>query len=63
MHSTGMNRGYGFCDFESRADAQKAMDKYQGYEFMGRPIRLDWDLGRRDQPPPAAGSRSVLSEG
>jgi len=38
-------KGYGFVEFATRADAEKIHEQYQGIEYDGRPLRLDWDLG------------------
>jgi len=42
---SGKSRGYGFVEFEDRVDAEAAFKKYNGYDLMGRVLRLDWDLG------------------
>lgn len=43
---TRRNRGFSFVEFEQRADAEDAFNKYNGYEIEGRRLRLDWDIGR-----------------
>lgn len=43
---TRRNRGFSFIEFEERADAEDAFNKYNGYEIEGRKMRLDWDIGR-----------------
>lgn len=43
---TRRNRGFTFVEFEQRADAEDAFNKYSGYEIEGRKLRLDWDIGR-----------------
>lgn len=42
---TRRNRGFAFIEFEQRADAEDAFNKYNGYEMEGRKMRLDWDIG------------------
>lgn len=43
---TRRNRGFAFVEFEQRADAEDAFNKYKDYELEGRKLRLDWDIGR-----------------
>lgn len=43
---TRRNRGFAFIEFEQRADAEDAYNKYKDYELEGRKLRVDWDIGR-----------------
>lgn len=40
--STGRSRGYGFCSFETRADAEAAVREMQGHQLGSRAIRCNW---------------------
>ena len=42
---TGQSKGYAFVEFEHRHDAEDAFDRYNGYDFDGRRLRIDWDVG------------------
>ena len=42
---TGQSKGYAFVEFEHRRDAEDAFDRYNGYDFDGRRLRIDWDVG------------------
>jgi RNA recognition motif-containing protein len=37
---TGRSKGFGFVDMATNADAQSAIDKFNGAEFNGRPITV-----------------------
>lgn len=43
---TRRNRGFAFVEFEQRADAEDAYNKYKDYDLEGRKLRVDWDIGR-----------------
>ncbi|KAL0491965.1 nuclear cap-binding protein subunit 2 [Acrasis kona] len=43
---TGSSCGYGFVEYEERADAEQAFKNFDQYELYGRKLRLDWDLGK-----------------
>ncbi len=55
---TGRFRGFGFVEMED-ADAQKAIEKFDGYDFEGRPLKVSeardrkpgGGSGRRPRPP------------
>lgn len=38
----GRSRGSGVVQFNTPADAQTAIDKFQGYAYGGRPLGLDY---------------------
>eukprot|EP01133_Synstelium_polycarpum_P016174 gene16174-19251_t len=42
---TGHNKGYGFVEFENKADADEAYKMYSTTDVDGRRLRLDWDVG------------------
>ncbi len=39
--ATGQSRGFGFVEMSSNADAQKAIEQFDGHEFMGRPLKVN----------------------
>eukprot|EP00033_Pygsuia_biforma_P001879 GCRY01002100.1.p1 GENE.GCRY01002100.1~~GCRY01002100.1.p1 ORF type:complete len:235 (-),score=6.61 GCRY01002100.1:202-882(-) len=41
----GQSRGYGFVEFENRRDAEEAFRAFDGVDYEGRKLRLDWDMG------------------
>ena len=47
---TGRPRGFGFVEMED-PDAQKAIDKLNGYTMDGRPLRVNEAKARTDAPP------------
>ena len=38
---TGKPRGFGFVEFENRAEGEKAMSGCNGVDFMGRPLAVE----------------------
>lgn len=42
---TGKNKGFCFVEFESREDAEKALNKYHGLTVVDRRLKVDWDIG------------------
>lgn len=38
----GRSRGTGVVEFESEDDARTAIDKFQGYQYGGRPLGLQF---------------------
>ena len=46
---TGRSRGFGFVTFSSDSDAQSAIEKYNGHEFMGRPLTVNEARPREDR--------------
>ena len=39
--STGQSRGFGFVEMGSNAEAQKAIQQFDGHEFKGRALRVN----------------------
>ncbi len=54
---SGRARGFAFVEFESEEDAQKAIERFNGYELSGRPLRVN---AGEDRPRggPSGGRRS-----
>ena len=47
---TGKSRGFGFVEFASGADAQKAVEMFHGQEFQGRALTVNVARPREDRP-------------
>jgi RNA recognition motif-containing protein len=39
--ATGQSRGFGFVEMGSNADAQKAIEQFDGYELKGRALKVN----------------------
>ena len=54
---SGRPRGFAFVEFTSDEDAAKAIEKFNGYEFSGRPLRVNAaeDRPRSGGRPPGGG--------
>lgn len=39
--ATGQSRGFGFVEMGSNADAQKAIEQFNGYELKGRALKVN----------------------
>jgi RNA recognition motif-containing protein len=54
---SGRKRGFAFVEFTSDEDAQKAIEKFNGYELSGRPLRVNAaeDRPRSSGPRPSSG--------
>lgn len=40
-HNTGQSRGFAFVEMASNAEAQKAIQQFDGQEFKGRALRVN----------------------
>jgi RNA recognition motif-containing protein len=47
---TGRSKGFGFVEFESDDDAQKAIDLFNGKDFGGRSITVNEARPMEDRP-------------
>jgi cold-inducible RNA-binding protein len=53
---SGRPRGFAFVEFESEEDAQKAIERFNGYELSGRALRVNAAEDRpRGGPRPGGG--------
>jgi len=43
-NTNNLNRGFVFIEYESKADAQKAIDAMNGQKFKGRTVALEFSL-------------------
>ena len=50
---SGRPRGFAFVEFESEEDAQKAIERFNGYELSGRALRVN---AAEDRPRGGSGS-------
>ena len=50
--ATGQSRGFGFVEMASNADAQKAIQQFDGQEFKGRALKVN---EAREQQGPRGG--------
>jgi RNA recognition motif-containing protein len=49
--ATGRPRGFGFVEFSGPSEAAEAIDKFNGYEFGGRELRVNEAQDRPRRPP------------
>lgn len=47
---TGRSKGFGFVEFDSDEDAQKAIDMFDGQEMDGRPLRVNEARPKEERP-------------
>ncbi|MEK7136496.1 MAG: RNA-binding protein [Patescibacteria group bacterium] len=47
---TGRSKGFGFVEFESDADADKAIDMWNGKDFGGRNLTVNEARPREERP-------------
>ena len=57
---TGRKRGFAFVEFASDEDAQKAIERFNGYELSGRPLRVN---AAEDRPRGSGGPRPSMNYG
>ena len=46
--ATGQSRGFGFVEMASNADAQKAIQQFNGQEFKGRALKVNEACEQQD---------------
>ncbi len=52
---TGRARGFGFVVMSTAEEAQNAVEKAEGVEFMGRPLKVNIARPREERPPRSRG--------
>lgn len=52
---TGRSKGFGFVEFESEADAQKAIEMFNGKEMDGRTLTVNEARPMEARPPRGGG--------
>lgn len=52
---TGRSRGFGFVEMSSEAEAQAAIDRWDGKEFDGRMLSVSMARPQGDRPPRQGG--------
>jgi cold-inducible RNA-binding protein len=52
---TGKSRGFAFVDMASGADAQNAVDMFNGKDLQGRALTVNIARPREDRPPRSGG--------
>uniref|UniRef100_A0A915NN50 RRM domain-containing protein n=1 Tax=Meloidogyne floridensis TaxID=298350 RepID=A0A915NN50_9BILA len=40
--NTQRSKGFGFCEFQDQQGAENAVQKMNGVEMNGRPLRVNW---------------------
>lgn len=53
--TTGRSRGFGFVEMASEAEAQAAIDRWDGKEFDGRMLSVSMARPQGDRPPREGG--------
>jgi cold-inducible RNA-binding protein len=48
---TGKSRGFAFIEFATPADAQKAVEMFQGKDFQGRALTVNIARPKEERPP------------
>lgn len=54
---TGRSKGFAFVTFATRAEANEAVTKFNGQEFLSRPLKVDMAHERQARKPHQAGGR------
>lgn len=60
---TGRSRGFGFVEMSSEAEAQAAIDRWDGKEFDGRMLSVSMARPQGDRPPREGGDRGGFGGG
>lgn len=58
--ATGRPRGFGFVEFATDEEAQAAIQRFEGHELGGRPLRVN---AAADRPPGGGGGRPPMGGG
>lgn len=54
---TGKSRGFGFVEFATAAEAQKAVEQFHGKEFQGRTLTVNVARAREERAPRWTGNQ------
>ena len=60
---TGRSRGFGFVEMEDEAQAQAAIDRWDGKEYDGRMLSVSMARPQGDRPPREGGDRGGYGGG
>jgi RNA recognition motif-containing protein len=60
---TGRSKGFAFVEFETQAEAEKAISMFDGKEFQGRAIKVNLARPREDRPRSGFGDRRPRGDG
>lgn len=60
---TGRSRGFGFVEMASEAEAQAAIDRWDGKDFDGRMLSVSMARPQGDRPPREGGDRGGFGGG
>lgn len=58
---SGRPRGFAFVEFDSEESAQKAIEKFDGYDLGGRALRVNLAEERQRRPRPPGGAPGGFS--
>ena len=61
--NTGRPRGFAFVEYSNEAGAAAAIEKFDGHELDGRPLRVNEAQERPRRPPPMGGPRPFSDRG
>ena len=59
---TGKSRGFAFVEFDTAAEAQKAIEQFHNKDFQGRTITVNVARPREERPPRWTGNRGDRSD-
>lgn len=60
---TGRSRGFGFVEMATEAEAQAAVDRWDGKEFDGRTLSVSFARPQGDRPPRREGAGGGYGNG
>jgi cold-inducible RNA-binding protein len=55
--ATGQSRGFGFVEMSSNAEAEKAIQQFNGHDFKGRALKVNEAIARNDDRRGGGGRR------